>query len=75
MIALLIFLYLCIGAIVTFTLRRLYLVVDRGKYTGWDDNSGACIAIGVFWVAAAPFAFAMFFARYGEELKKRGKVE
>lgn len=75
MMALLVFLYLCIGAIVTFTLRRLYLVVDRGKYTGRGDNSCACIAIGVFWVATAPFAFAMFFARYGEELKKRGKVE
>lgn len=75
MIVLLIFLYLCIGAIVTFALRRLCLLADRNKYTGWGDNSGECITIGVFWIAAAPFAFAVFFAKYGEELKKRGKAE
>lgn len=75
MIVLLIFLYLCIGAIVTFALRRLCLLADRNKFTGWGDNSGECIAIGVFWIAAAPFAFAVFFAKYGEELKKRGKAE
>lgn len=33
------------------------------------------IAVGVFWIVAAPFAFAVFFAKYGEKLKKRGKAE
>ena len=57
MTVLLVLLYLCIGAIVTFALCRLYVIV------------------GVFWIVAAPFAFAVFFAKYGEKLKKRGKTE
>lgn len=55
MAVLLVLLYLCIGAIVTF--------------------ADGYIAVGVFWIVAAPFAFAVFFAKYGEKLKKRGKAE
>ena len=73
MIALLVFLYLCIGAIVTFSLCRLYTIVEPyNKYNGFEDGY---IMIGVFWIVAAPFAFAVFFAKYGEKLKKRGKTE
>lgn len=71
MIVLWCFLYLCIGAIVTFVLRRLHLIAEpRAKYT--SDSTGY-VVIGVFWIVTAPFAFALFFAEYGEKLKKRGK--
>lgn len=70
MIALLMFLYLCIGAIVTFALCRLYSIVEP-----YDEYVFESVLAGVFWIAAAPFAFAVFFARYGEKLKKRGKAE
>lgn len=70
MIALLMFLYLCIGAIVTFALCRLYSIVEP-----YDEDVFESVLIGVFWISAAPFAFAVFFARYGEKLKKRGKAE
>ena len=70
MIALLVFLYLCIGAIVTFALCRLYTIVEPyNKYNGFEDGY---IMTGVFWIVAAPFAFV---AKYGEKLKKRGKTE
>lgn len=73
MITLLVFLYLCIGAIVTFSLCRLYTIVEPyNKYNGFEDGY---IMTGVFWIVAAPFAFAVFFAKYGEKLKKRGKTE
>ena len=73
MITLLVFLFLCIGAIVTFELCRLYTIVDTyNKYNGFEDGY---IMTGVFWIVAAPFAFAVFFAKYGEKLKKRGKTE
>lgn len=73
MIALLVFLYLCIGAIVTFALCHLYTIVEPyNKYNGFEDGY---IMTGVFWIVAAPFAFAVFFAKYGEKLKKRGKTE
>lgn len=64
MTVLLVLLYLCIGAIVTFALYN--------KYNGFEDGY---IMVGVFWIVAAPFAFAVFFAKYGEKLKKRGKAE
>lgn len=70
MIALLMFLYLCIGAIVTFALCRLYSIVEP-----YDEYVFESVLIGVFWIVAAPFAFAVFFAKYGEKLKKRGKAE
>lgn len=73
MIVLLVFLYLLIGAIVTFALCRLYVIVEPyNKYNGFEDGY---IMVGVFWIVAAPFAFAVFFAKYGEKLKKRGKTE
>lgn len=73
MIVLLIFLYLCIGVIVTFALCRLYAIVEPyNKYNGFEDGY---IMVGVFWIVAAPFAFAVFFAKYGDKLKKRGKTE
>ena len=65
MIVLLLLLYLCIGAIVTF-------VEPYNKYGGFEDGY---IVVGIFWIVAAPFAFAVFFAKYGEELKKRGKTK
>lgn len=53
--------------------RRLYTIVEPyDKYNGFEDGY---IMIGVFWIVAAPFAFAVFFAKYGEKLKKRGKTE
>ena len=70
MITLLMFLYLCIGAIVTFALCRLYSIVEPH-----DEYVFESVLVGVFWIAAAPSAFAVFFARYGEKLKKRGKAE
>jgi hypothetical protein len=73
MTVLLVLLYLCIGAIVTFALCRLYVIVEPyNKYDGFEDGY---IMVGVFWIVAAPFAFAVFFAKYGEKLKKRGKAE
>ena len=66
-------LYLCIGAIVTFALCRLYTIVE--PYDKYNDFEYKYIAVGVFWIVAAPFAFAVFFAKYGEELRKRGKAE
>lgn len=58
MIALLVFLYLCIGAIVTFALCRLYTIVEPyNKYNGFEDGY---IMIGVFWIVAAPFALLCF---------------
>ena len=66
-------LYLCIGAIVTFALCRLYTIVEPyDKYNGFEYKY---LAVGVFWMVAAPFAFAVFFAKYGEERRKRGKAE
>lgn len=71
MTVLLVLLYLCIGAIVTFALCRLYVIVEPyNKYNGFEDGY---IMVGVFWIVAAPFA--VFFAKYGEKLKKRGKTE
>lgn len=73
MTVLLVLLYLCIGAIVTFALCRLYVIVEPyNKYNGFEEGY---IMVGVFWIVAAPFAFAVFFAKYGEKLKKRGKTE
>ena len=61
MITLLVFLYLCIGAIVTFALCRLYTIVEPyNKYNGFEDGY---IMTGVFWIVAAPFAFAVFFCK------------
>lgn len=58
MAVLLVLLYLCIGAIVTFTLCRLYTIVKPyDKYNGFEYGY---IAVGVFWIVAAPFAFAVF---------------
>lgn len=55
------------------TLPRLYVIVEPyNKYNGFEDGY---IMVGVFWIVAAPFAFAVFFAKYGEKLKKRGKTE
>lgn len=69
----LVLLYLCIGAIVTFALCRLYITVEPyGKHSGFERGY---IAVGIFWIVAAPFAFAVFFAKYGEKLKERGKAE
>lgn len=68
MVVLLVLLYLCIGAIVTFALCRLYTIVEPyDKYNGFEYEY---TAVGVFWIVAAPFAFAVFFAKYGEKLKK-----
>ena len=73
MAVLLVLLYLCIGAIVTFTLCTLYTILEQ--YDKYYCFAYAYIAVGVFWIVAAPFAFAVFFAKYGEKLKKRGKAE
>lgn len=78
MIILALFLYLCIGAVITYTLRHLYLSADYSKYTHYSsDNNSYCVVIGIFWLVAAPFAFAMYFAKYGfpETTKKRGRNE
>lgn len=65
-------LYLCIGAIVTFALCRLYTIVEPyDKYSGFEYEY---IAIGVFWIVAAPFAFAVFLRNMVKNLKKRGKL-
>lgn len=73
MAVLLVLLYLCIGAIVTFALCRLYTIVEPyDKYSGFEYEY---IAVGVFWIVAAPFAFAVFFAKYGEKLKEKRKAE
>ena len=62
---------LCIGAIVTFALCRLYVIVEPyNKYNGFEDGY---IMVGVFWIVAAPFAFAVFFAKYGEKTKGKRK--
>lgn len=50
MAVLLVLLYLCIGAIVTFTLCRLYTIVEPyDKYNGFEYGY---IAVGVFWIVA-----------------------
>lgn len=73
MTVLLVFLYLCIGAIVTFALCRLYTIVKPyDKYSSFEFEY---TVVGIFWIVAAPFAFAVFFAKYGEKLKERGKAE
>lgn len=68
--------YICIGAIVTGVLFQIEKrhTPYRGDY---EDLSGYCVAIGVFWVIAAPFAFALCFAKYGfpRIKKKEGKDE
>lgn len=65
-------LYLLVGAAVAFVLRRLYLMAAPEESTHYcSNNAEMCVLIGVTWIVAAPFAFAMFFARYGEELKKK----
>ena len=70
---LLVLLYLCVGAIVTFALCRLYTIVEPyDKYSGFECGY---IAVGVFWIVAAPFAVAVFFAKYGEKLKEKRKAE
>lgn len=71
MTIILLFLYLCIGAVTTYTLRHLYLSANYYKYTDYNsDNDIYCVLVGIFWFVAAPFAFAMYFARYGFSLKK-----
>lgn len=78
MIALLLFLYICIGAVITYVLRHLYLSANYHEYTSFcSSNSEYCVAVGIFWLVAAPFAFAMYFAKYGlpKNTKKRGKDE
>lgn len=78
MIVLLLFLYICMGAIITYALRHLYLSADYYEYTGsCSDNDVYCVVVGIFWPVAAPFAFAMYFAQYGipKDSKKRGKDE
>lgn len=65
-----ILLYVCIGAIVTFALYKLHVLINNYS----RSTSEYCVTIGCFWPFAAPFAFAIYFAEYGipEELK-RGK--
>ena len=68
--------YLCIGAVITYTLRYLYLTADSYAYArSSSDNASYCVIIGITWLLTAPFAFAIYFARYGfpDSLKKRGK--
>lgn len=72
MMLLLFFLYICVGALVTFALYSLYIRADRAN-CGWNDQSYYCVIIGVLWPVAAPFAFAVFFAKYGKD-KKRNEV-
>lgn len=66
------------GAIITYALRHLYLSADYNEYTSYySDNSVYCVVVGIFWPVAAPFAFAVYFAKYGipKNSKKRGKDE
>lgn len=76
---LLFFLYICVGAVITYTLRHLYISADYREYANSDYNCNNlyCVMVGMFWFVAAPFAFAMYFAKYGfpKNTKKRGKGE
>lgn len=64
-ILLLSLLYLWIGAGFSFALYRLYIKADERNGDGYNDKSYYCVFIGLFWPVAAPFAFALFFAKYG----------
>lgn len=68
-------LYICIGAFVTFVLYYLYLLADRYEYgRGYNDKATYSVVIGVLWPVAAPFAFALYFAKFGiPEKWKEGK--
>jgi hypothetical protein len=56
-------LYLCIGGVVTYILCKLYSIHGYGRRSDLDESDA--IVIGVFWVFTAPFAFAIYFAKYG----------
>lgn len=62
---LLMLLYICVGAFVTFALYYLYIFADSDYGRGWHDKAGYCVVMGVLWPVAAPFAFALYFAKYG----------
>lgn len=57
-------LYVIIGAAVTFALYYLYQKAGREYY----DDSFNCLMVGLLWPVAAPFAFALHFAK---ELNRR----
>ena len=61
MIILLSLLYISIGAFVTFELYRLY----QKSLGRREDNAAYCVVMGLLWPIAAPFAFALYFAKYG----------
>lgn len=62
-----IFLYVLIGAVVTYYLHYLYR--DKACYKATDSwglsTPEYCVLMGVFWIFTAPFAFALYYSRYG----------
>lgn len=63
-----IFLYIFIGAAVTYYLHYLYS--NKACYKPKDtydsiSTPSYCVMIGIFWLFAAPFAFALYYSRYG----------
>lgn len=72
----LLFLYLCFGAVISYILYSLYIKAEKRYWRGsYDDKAGYCVIVGLFWIFTAPFAFAVFFAKYGfpDDVRKRGK--
>lgn len=64
MVILLGLLYIIAGALVTFALYYVYQKAERRC----EDDSFTCVMVGIFWPVAAPFAFAIHFAK---ELNRR----
>ena len=74
LLIILLLLYLCIGAVFSYALYRLYIQADSNYGRGYDDKSGYCVMIGLSWPVSAPFAFAVYFAKYGTPTRqKRGR--
>lgn len=73
-ILLILFIYICIGAFVSYCLYKLYSDITHVRYGEYhNDKADYCVFIGIFWPFAAPFAFALYFAQYGiPNYKKRG---
>ena len=62
-------LYIIVGAAIS----SAYYFIQLKTQERWDDELFAPILIGIFWPAAAPFAFGFCYARHLSENKGRWK--
>lgn len=71
-VVLCVFLYVCIGAFITYKLSNLYENSDKYddykmsneyRYADFKPHDVAILA-GILWFIIAPFAFAMFYSKY-----------